>query len=720
MKATIKRRLSSLGFGLTIGLLGLLIGLLPPTAGWEEAFGLGLLFKLRGQRPAPDSVAIVSINGDTGAQLGLGEEIPEWPRALHSQLIERLQRAGVAVIAFDIFFKKPRNPQQDEAFAAAIERAGNVLLVGYLERERMQTGGETLQVERLMPPAPRLAAAAAGVAPFVLPKVPVRVSRFWTFNGENALPSLPMQALQRLADPDGSRLRRLLAEAAGDPAEPNPDIRPVALLQRLQSEPGLSARLLRNLHTGSDPDAASLETASLHALLAAAGGEVYPYLNFYGPPSSLLTLPYQQLMQRTDAQLETLRGRVVFVGYVGDYQPKQRDGFYTVFSQDNGLDLSGVEIAATAFANLLRGETLQPLSPGGEAALLLLFGLTITLLLRRLPGLGGVAASLALALVYLAAVYMLFERQQIWLPWFVPLVLQMPLAMIGVLSWHYRQMRHSREQLRELFGYYLPGEVIDRLAEDKERAMEQSDRAFGICLASDARQYTSLAEQMEPEALQTFLNRYYEILFAPVRARGGVVSDVVGDAMLAIWPATQQDPSLRQKACEAALDIVDTLRASSLHPVLPTGIGLHAGELVMSHVGAIDHFEYRAVGDMVNTASRIEAMNKLLGTTILASEETLVGLHGILTRELGSFHLAGRRQPIVLHEIAALERDASPRQRELHRDFSEALSAWQAGEREQALARFEALHQSHPDDGPTVYYIQQYHERRSNRINPLA
>ncbi len=720
MKTTIKRRLGSLGFGLSIGLLGLLIGLLPPTAGWEEGVGLGLLFKLRGQRPASDSVAIVSINGDTAAQLGLGEEIPQWPRSLHAQLIDRLRQAGVAAIAFDIFFKKPRDAPQDEAFATAIDRAGNVLLVGYLERERMQAGSETLQVERLLPPTPRLAEAAAGVAPFVLPKVPVRVSRFWTFNGENALPSLPMQVLLRLADPDGSRLRSLLAETREEPAEPVPGRLPVALLQRLHSEPGLSKRLLQTLHPGGVPEFTTPERARLHALLEAAGGERYPYLNFYGPPSSLLTLPYQQLMKSEDALLETLRGRVVFVGYAGDYQPKQRDGFYTVFSQDNGLDLSGVEIAATAFANLLHGEALKPLSTGGQATLLLLFGLAITLLLRRLPGLGGVLASLLLGVVYLAAVYLLFERQQIWLPWFIPLVLQTPLAMILVLSWHYRQMRHSREQLRELFGYYLPGDVIDRLAEDKERAMEQSDRAFGICLASDARQYTSLAEQMEPEALQAFLNRYYEILFAPVRARGGVVSDVVGDAMLAIWPATQPDPALRQKACEAALDIVDKLRASSLKPALPTGIGLHAGELVMSHVGAIDHFEYRAVGDMVNTASRIEAMNKLLGTTILASEETLTGLRGILTREIGAFLLAGRRQPIVLHEIAALERNATPQRLELHRKFAEALAAWQAGDRELALSRFETLRQSHPDDGPTAYYIQQYHERRSNRINPLA
>ncbi|MEJ2590915.1 MAG: CHASE2 domain-containing protein, partial [Candidatus Thiodiazotropha sp.] len=196
-----KRSLRSLGLGLLIGLLGALIGLHPATSGWEEGVGLGLLFQLRGQRPAPPDVAIISINGDTASQLGLGEEIPEWPRSLHARLIERLHQAGVAVIAFDIFFKKPRDEAQDAQLAEAISRAGNVLLVAYLERRRMLSRGRTLYIERLIPPLESLDQAAAGVAPFVLPKVPVRVNRFWTFNGDNALPSLPVLALDLLADP---------------------------------------------------------------------------------------------------------------------------------------------------------------------------------------------------------------------------------------------------------------------------------------------------------------------------------------------------------------------------------------------------------------------------------------------------------------------------------------------------------------------------------------
>jgi adenylate cyclase len=227
-----------------------------------------------------------------------------------------------------------------------------------------------------------------------------------------------------------------------------------------------------------------------------------------------------------------------------------------------------------------------------------------------------------------------------------------------------------------------------------------------------------MAETMEPQALQAFLNRYYEILFGPIRARDGVVSDVVGDAMLAIWPATRPDRSLQQKACEAALGIAKAIETSDLEPRLFTRIGLHAGELVMSHVGAIDHFEYRAVGDMVNTTSRIENLNKLLGTSILASRDFVEGLQGIVTRELGRFYVAGKQQPISVYEIAATTESATPHLRELHSAFADALADWTRGDRDSAYRKFKAILSDHPDDGPSIYYLQQYHERRNNQKNP--
>jgi adenylate cyclase len=709
--------LHSTAFGMIIGLLGIAISLAPGSAAWEENIGLSLLFQIRGKKTPPDQIAIISINGQTAKQLGLGEEIPQWPRSLHAKVIDRLTEAGVSVIAYDIFFKKPRQPGSDASMAKAIQRAGNVLLVAYLEQQRISDQQTHVDIERLLPPTQTFTHAAIGIAPFVLPKIPVRVSRFWTFTGKNRLISLPAAALQLHVDPDVSLLNQLL-QAIDDEKITISDWRSHShLVSKIRDDTLLQRRLLEAFSSGEPSTITTLQRQRLKVLLKLYTGAANPYLNFYGPPGTIQTLPIHDVLNGTEDMVGSLRNKVVFIGYAGTYQPKQKDGFYTVFSQPNGLDLSGVEIAATAFANLLRSETITPLSNSYLALLLLSYGLGITLLFRWIPGIHGILVGLFVSALYLLLVYQFFNQQQIWLPWFIPLVIQTPLALILIQTWHYRQMKSSREWLRKLFGYYLPGDVIDQLAQNKKEPMSEASSAFGVCLATDAKSYTKFAEKTHPVDLKVYLNRYYEILFKPVRSRDGVVSDVVGDAMLAIWPSTEPDISLQQKACEAALAIDKSLQQSDLEPKLFTRIGLHAGELVMSHVGAIDHFEYRAVGDMVNTTSRIENLNKLLGTTILASSEVVYSLKDIETREVGQFAVAGKLQSVTIHEIASLSEDATPQLHRLHKDFAEALEMWMNGEREPAYRKFKQILDQHPDDGPTKYYIQQYSERRSSRKN---
>jgi adenylate cyclase len=711
----IEAALRSTGLGLIIGLFGIVIAFTPGSSSWEESIGLSLLFEIRGKRTPPPQVAIVSINGQTAEQLGLGEEIPEWSRSLHTRLIDRLDQAGVAVIAFDIFFKKPRNPSENESLANAMHRAGNVLLVAYLRRQRIDNGPTQVEIERLIPPTEQLAEAAVGVAPFVLPKIPVRVSRFWTFTGENRLMSLPATALQLFADPDGSQLKRLLRSIGKEQDLPSDWQSLLNTVGHIRNDANLQRRLLDLFASDKSIPLSRQQRERIYALLSLYSGRSHPYINFYGPPGTIPTLPIQKVLDATPAEIADLRDKVVFIGYAGTYQPKQRDGFYTVYSQPNGLDLSGVEIAATAFANLLARETISPLSNGGLAILLLGYGLVITLLFRLLAGMRSIFMGLLVSVVYLFVVYNLFTQQNLWLPWFIPLALQTPFALIISQTLHYRRMRSSKERLRELFGYYLPGDVIDHLAQHKKEPMTETSSAFGICLATDAQSYTEFAENMDPMALQTYLNRYYEILFKPVRARNGVVSDVVGDAMLAIWPSTEQNSSLHRMACEAALEINRSLQQSDLEPKLFTRIGLHAGELVMSHVGAIDHFEYRAVGDMVNTTSRIENLNKLLGTAILASSAVVEGLTGIETREVGEFVVAGKQLPVKIYEVAAMHDEVTPQLRRLHENFAQALYEWIHGDRESSYVKFKRILQEYPEDGPSHYYVEQYRERRKSR-----
>jgi adenylate cyclase len=704
------------GLALSIGLFGVLLGILPGSAGWEEDIGLDLLFRLRGPQATPPEVALILLNSNSGRRLGLSDEITRWPRSVYVRLLERLHRAGAAVIVFDIFFKRPQVLEQDQELATAIRRAGNVILVGYLEKEALDVPATSLgkvEIERLRYPVQALAEAAVVVAPFVLPKVPVKVSRFWTFHGPHELASLPAAALELYAQAQGPDLQPLLQRADPERFGPAVNARQGNRLVRgipdmrtlLHKDARLRNSLQQSLRSSTGTVIAGDQLRVLRALFGLYEEPVYPYLNFYGPPGTLDSIPLYEVLNGTSDLSARLHGKAVFVGYADRYQPKQKDGFYTVFSQPDGVDLSGVEIAATAFANLLRQETIRPLGFAAGLVLLLAYGVVLTLLLRLLPGLRGIALGLLAASGYFLLTYGLFSRVHIWLPWVIPLGLQTPLAILGVTVWHYREAHLGRQRLRHAFGYYLPDAVVDRLAEEAGPALVAGESGFGVCLASDAEQYTQLAETMSPEALQPLLNRYYERLFQPVRARGGTISDVVGDAMMAIWSASGPDASIRHKACEAALEIHRSIAGAEERSMLHTRIGLHAGQLVMSHVGAMDHYEYRAVGDMVNTAARIENLNKRLQTAVLASEAVVEGLDGFIVRDLGSFHLKGKRQAMKIFEIVARAGDINAEAERLLERFALALAVWQEGDRRAARLAFQALHEDYPADGPTGYYL---------------
>lgn len=177
--------------------------------------------------------------------------------------------------------------------------------------------------------------------------------------------------------------------------------------------------------------------------------------------------------------------------------------------------------------------------------------------------------------------------------------------------------------------------------------------------------------------------------------------------MLAIWASGSDEPSLRHRACEAALDLLDAVSEfNRAHPgyALPTRLGLHCGELVLGHVGAVDHYEYRAVGDIVNTASRIEGLSKVLGTRLLATREVLTGLDGLATRGLGAFVLKGKTTPVEILEVLGSADSIEPSRVELAMHFEGALEAFRAERWAEAVERFGAVMTSYGDDGPSRFY----------------
>jgi adenylate cyclase len=714
--------------GMGTGILGVLCSIVPFTLALEENAGLGWLFSMRGHRTPPADVVIVSIDRESANALGLPSEPSNWPRAQHAALVEVLAAAGASVIVLDIFFREPGDTHDDSTLAMAMRAANRVVLFEYTKKEITRLFDETgnysgeLITQRLVPPVDTLAAAARAVTPFPLPVYPVKVSQYWAFTpGTGDLPTEPVATLQLHAASLYPALLELVAELLpgftpdSTLSETNDLVRTIQGLRGVFiKNPGLAERMLDALAGDRQRRLTREEQRLLVALIRMYSGPDSRYLNYYGPPQAMTTLPYHQVL-RPDKPRRSLpggidlSGKVVFVGYSERLHPEQLDEFYTVFSQANGLNLSGVEIAATAFANLLEDMPVSPLPVPAYYTLLLGWGLLAGMLVRLLPAVPAVIAGAGMTGLYLGTAHLLFSHTATWLPLVVPLLLQVPLALFAALLWHYLEVRRERESIRAAFGLYLPPGVVDQLAHDRADGRTQSHLMYGTCMSTDAHAYTPLAEGMEPEALGELMNAYYESLFQPVRKHDGIVSDVVGDAMLALWTSDSPDPDIRRKAILAALEINELLEADGDNTPahrLPTRIGLHSGQILLGSIGAIDHYEYRAVGDIVNTSTRIQNLNTHLGTRVLLSQEVLAGSGDLISREVGTFILSGKTRPVVIHELLGL-RGKTPcvYPGDYLSDFAAGLTAYRQGDRRSARGIFAQLCSEHPADGVARYYL---------------
>jgi adenylate cyclase len=706
--ASRRRARRALLLGAGVGLIGLGCSLAPPVLELDESIGLAALFTARGPQPPPADIAVVSISRDSATAVGQTPNLGEWPRTLHADLIEALAKAGAAAIVFDVLFERPREPKDDARLAAAVRSAGNVVLLeGVRSDDRSDASGAVRAVvEQRIPPLPELKDGALATAPFTLPVVPIRVGQFWTFgrgaDGTASLPAVAVQAYLRDELPAFEalllRLRPALAAPLQAAAEsPELQSRMRALRGILQADPAIVGEARAAL------DRTAPDAAALVVMLDLYGGPNSRYLNYYGPPRTIRTLSYDRVI-REPRELE-VAGKTVFVGFSEPRQPEQRDAFYSVFSQRSGVNLSGVEIGATAFANLLERRSIAPLAMPLHLGLVVLWGFCIGAALACFSAGRATALALLAAAAYCAVVWLAFESS-VWLPALVPLGVQIPAALIALAVLQQRDLAAERTRIRTALGYYVPASMVGKLAEQSMSV--ESDRALlhGTCLFTDAEHYTTVSEALRPDELAALINAYFAALFSVVERYGGFVSDTSGDSMVAVWTTALPDPASRASACAAAVELlraVDDFNRDRGNLRLPTRVGLESGEVLLGNVGASQRFGYRAIGDIVNTAARIQGLNAQLGTRLLVSGDTLLGVAGCAARDLGRFVLRGKTTAVRVHEpLATLPRDWDVER--LIGLFSTALREFEAQRWSAAEQAFDAVLQRYPSDGPSAYY----------------
>lgn len=721
-----RRPVVALALGLLTGLLGVGAAALRPVLELEENVGLQALFALRGPVPVPDDVVVVGIDRDAAEALGLPLDLTQWPRSVHAELLDRLVAAGVSTVAFDIMFERQREPMQDERLARAIDESRSVILLDRMQRRITPLEGSGNQpsvqeITRRLRPLPKFTAGAVATAPFPLPVVPIRTSQFWTFLPfAFDAPTLPVAALQLHLLGALEQLRARLIELRPELSERLPPcvdtepLRKADVFERTMrelravflAEPDLVGTMRERIEDESSDILDGELRRQLLALLLAYGGPSSRYLNYYGPPQSIRTVPYHEALANFERDPKDWAGKAVFIGFSERTQPDQQDTFYSVFSERSGLNLSGVEIAATAFANLLESRPVTPLTMGQSLLTVFVWGTLLgTGLALASTGI-AVTMGLTAAMAYTGLAVQQFGSAGTWWPLVVPLLLQLPAGLFGAAWWNYARAHGRSRRLGRATRLYLPDSVVRRMEDEPGPLADGYELVDGICLVTDAEQYTALSESMRPEDLAGVLNQYYEVLFEIVQRNGGQVTDVVGDSMVAVWTSKGAPDDARSAACRAALEVVSAqqTRRGRIDVALPTRVGLHGGEFLLGTIGAAQHLEYRAVGDTVNSASRMQGLNKQLGTRILVSAQALATGGEWASRELGTFMLAGKQAALTVYELLGAPDSATTSSLAIVESFATALASYRAGRLSAALEQFREIVARYPDDGPSRFY----------------
>lgn len=386
-------------------------------------------------------------------------------------------------------------------------------------------------------------------------------------------------------------------------------------------------------------------------------------IGFVGPPGTIPRLPFARLlkpMAEKDPEVQRLKDKVVVIAseHVG-MQDIHLVPYARGFWKTEGRIMGGAELHANIVETLLSGQFPKPIPNWIRIIYMFVILIVGTLLFYRLHPLQGLVVGLLLGLFCAIFAYLLF-----YVNWTHPVAnvhLGLALSYLGTLGFRLTGEERERAHLRQMFGRYVSDEVVEKLLAMGHRPDLGGEAKQVTVLFSDIRNFTTISERLSPHQVVEMLNAYLSRACESIQNQGGTVDKFIGDAIMAVFGSPIPYKDHAQRALRAALSIRETANEfrSWMHehfvnvalPEFEIGIGVHTGEAVIGNIGSPKRMEFTAIGDVVNTASRLEGLNKEFGWTIVASSATI--------HAAGPEVLTGRREKVVLKgregEIEAFE-----------------------------------------------------------------
>ena len=675
-------------------------------------------------RPRPytfdQPVRIVDIDDESIRRIGRWP----WPRRTMASLVYALTKANAAAVGFDVLFSEKDQPSEDEKACA------------------QATAHSADQAARCQERADGDIAFAHAIS-----GLPVVLGTFFTTTPSAADTKLvPKGSFSFVGESPNAILTHLNGALAPIPALTDaaaglgflnwlPDndrvVRTVPLLLDIngQIQPSLAMETLRvgqgasgfvvkstDAYGASSGKSSTVDAIKVGDVVVPTqgGGDLRVWFASADPRR---TLPAWKALE-AGADLSDLGGKLVFVG-------ASAVGLSDIIATPLDPSTPGVEAHAQLVEQILSGVTLErpDWAPGAE----LVAGAALSLALAALVPFLPIYWTAALGLAAVAALGYVswngFTQHGVLFDPVVP-SLQAGFVFLAGVGQLYGQKRQQVNEIRSAFGRYVSPAVVARLAEHPENLQlggQQRDLTVMFC---DIRSFTTLSEGFTAVELSTFLNEYLSPMTDIILKELGTVDKYMGDAIMAFWNAPLDDPAHGLHAVRSALEMRETLdrlnhewkarsekAGRAVHKV-KFGIGLNTGECSVGNMGSNQRFDYSALGDEVNIASRLEGSSKQFGVDIVASAATRDEAPQFAWLEIDHVRLKNKTRSVALYTLAGGQAYAASEEfqhlRSLHEDILKAYRARRFAAAKQMAA--DAAHLAPADIRGLYHYYQKRFE----------
>ncbi len=402
---------------------------------------------------------------------------------------------------------------------------------------------------------------------------------------------------------------------------------------------------------------------------------------------------------------EQLKGKIAMVGTTAP-------GLQDLRSTPVDSVYPGVEIHANMLAGVLAHEIKQKPAYilGAEVLLLLVGGVALSFFIPMLSALWATVAAAVGAVLIIGFNFMIWSRADMVLPLAASILMTAFVYTMNMAYGYFVESRAKR-QFTELFGQYVPPELVDKMASDPEKYTMEPKAAELTILFSDVRGFTSISEALKPEELREYINDYLTDMSRIIRSKyNGTLDKYIGDAIMAFWGAPVEDPQHARNGLLAGLEmqkecvVLNAKFAARGWPTLKIGVGINSGNVRVGDMGSQVRRAYTVMGDAVNVASRLEGRTKYYGVGILVGESTRKAVKDVVFREVDRIKVKGKDEAITIYEPVALESEVDKKMQEELKLWNQILRAYRAQQWDQAEVNLLNLQRMYPGRGLYALY----------------